>query len=100
MNSNVTNIPHHHRQSTPANEKPSSERPKQATSELNSKHRPSQTAAMSAVFRHAVKDAGIQMKKTKKPANVVTRDVSDEGTTMIHRSPLAPERCMYVLDKL
>lgn len=94
MNSNVAHHHHHHHhQSAPVSEKPS-KLPKPASSESSTKHQPSQTTAMSAVFRHAAKDAGIQMKKTKKPANVVTRDASDEGTTMIHRSPLAPEKCM------
>ncbi|XP_031563472.1 uncharacterized protein LOC116299006 [Actinia tenebrosa] len=96
FNTNATHHRHHH--STPASYKPSSGAPKVQPTALQSsmKQQPSETAAMSAVFKNAVKDAGIQMKKTKKPSSIVTRDASDEGTTMLHRSPLAPER--YLMD--
>ena len=89
------NVSHHHHHSAPVNEISNNEPPKEQVTAFKSsmKQRQSQTAAMSAVFKHAVKHTGMQVKNTKKPTNVVTRDASDEGMTMLHRSPLAPEKC-------
>jgi hypothetical protein len=46
------------------------------------------------VFKKALKNTGMQIKRTTKSPNVVTRDASDDGTTMLQRPPLAAETCM------